>query len=59
MKKITTLVLGGLLMVATTATIASCNQPNGDEPAETAPAKAQNKGEIGRASCRERVLGCV
>ena len=45
MKKITTLVLGGLLMVATTATIASCTQPNNDEPAaEAAPAKAQAKG---------------
>ena len=44
MKKITTFVLGGLLMAATTATIASCNQPNNEEPAEAAPVKVQNKG---------------
>ncbi len=45
MKKFTTCVLSGLLMVAATAAITSCTQPNSDEPAaETAPAKVQAKG---------------
>ncbi|MBR6036555.1 MAG: OmpH family outer membrane protein [Bacteroidaceae bacterium] len=45
MKKITTFVLGGLLMVAAAATVASCTQPSNNEPEkDAAPVKAQNKG---------------
>lgn len=43
MKKITTFVLGGLLMVAGGAAIASCNKANNETAAEAAPVKTQAK----------------
>ena len=41
MKKITTFVLGGLLMAAGVATIASCNKTNNETAPEAVPAKAK------------------
>lgn len=43
MKKITTLVLPGLLMVAVAATILSCNNTNNEEAAESTPVKVLSK----------------
>ena len=43
MKKITTLVLQGLLMGAVVATIISCNNANNEDAAEKTPAKATSK----------------
>ena len=47
MKKITTLVLCGLMMGAISATFTSCNNTNNENSAESAPVKAASAKAVG------------